>query len=307
MAYTKTNWQDLPNNTTPINATRLNNIENGVENNDKRLNGTSVAGKMVVESIRTKNIFGDYVLQNGWIDNTNMNIHTLGNNRLACVPCKPNTTYSISRSVITTQFKVGSYAGDNIPLATSTDTNYPIQQVITNNSGTEITYTTNSTAKWLIIHYGYVLNDTAEQLKNCLASIQVEEGSSVTSFTPYQSLNKEIKDSNWVFPTLTSDFVKYGNNFEPRYRKIGNIVDIVGIIKTTSDLASNLERTIFTLPEEYRPHIQHHFLCQGSGMNHWLLTINENGTVTASRYGINSQDTIPTTAWLPFNAMFFVG
>lgn len=30
-SYTKTVWQDLPNTTTPINATNLNNIENGVE------------------------------------------------------------------------------------------------------------------------------------------------------------------------------------------------------------------------------------------------------------------------------------
>lgn len=31
MAYTKTTWQDLPNTTTPINATNLNKIENGIE------------------------------------------------------------------------------------------------------------------------------------------------------------------------------------------------------------------------------------------------------------------------------------
>ena len=31
MAYTKTNWQDLPNTTTPINATNLNKIENQLE------------------------------------------------------------------------------------------------------------------------------------------------------------------------------------------------------------------------------------------------------------------------------------
>lgn len=30
-SYTKTVWQDLPNTTTPVNATNLNNIENGVE------------------------------------------------------------------------------------------------------------------------------------------------------------------------------------------------------------------------------------------------------------------------------------
>lgn len=30
-SYTKTVWQDLPNTTTPVNATNLNNIENGIE------------------------------------------------------------------------------------------------------------------------------------------------------------------------------------------------------------------------------------------------------------------------------------
>ena len=33
MSYTKTTWEDLPSTNTPINATRLNNIENGIKNN----------------------------------------------------------------------------------------------------------------------------------------------------------------------------------------------------------------------------------------------------------------------------------
>lgn len=37
MAYTKTNWQDLPNTSTPINATNLNKIENELESVDKSL------------------------------------------------------------------------------------------------------------------------------------------------------------------------------------------------------------------------------------------------------------------------------
>lgn len=38
MAYVKTEWQDGVSGNTPINATNLNNIENGIENNDTRLN-----------------------------------------------------------------------------------------------------------------------------------------------------------------------------------------------------------------------------------------------------------------------------
>lgn len=38
MAYTKTNWQDLPNTTTPINATNLNKMEQGIyDANDKNV------------------------------------------------------------------------------------------------------------------------------------------------------------------------------------------------------------------------------------------------------------------------------
>ena len=38
MSYTKTNWQDLPNTTTPINATNLNKMEQGIyDANDKNV------------------------------------------------------------------------------------------------------------------------------------------------------------------------------------------------------------------------------------------------------------------------------
>lgn len=36
-SYTKTVWQDLPNTTTPVNATNLNNIENGIETIDNNV------------------------------------------------------------------------------------------------------------------------------------------------------------------------------------------------------------------------------------------------------------------------------
>lgn len=51
MAYTKTNWQDLPDTTTPINATNLNHIENGIKDNDDKLLGNAKAGDFKPESI----------------------------------------------------------------------------------------------------------------------------------------------------------------------------------------------------------------------------------------------------------------
>lgn len=39
MAYTPTNWQNLPNTTTPVIANNLNNMENGIEKSDKVIGG----------------------------------------------------------------------------------------------------------------------------------------------------------------------------------------------------------------------------------------------------------------------------
>ena len=45
MAYTKQTWQNLPNKTTPINATRLNHMEDGIYDANQ-LATTSSAGQM---------------------------------------------------------------------------------------------------------------------------------------------------------------------------------------------------------------------------------------------------------------------
>ena len=37
MSYTKTNWENLPSTNTPINATNLNKIENGIETNENNI------------------------------------------------------------------------------------------------------------------------------------------------------------------------------------------------------------------------------------------------------------------------------
>lgn len=45
MAYTKQTWQNLPNKTTPINATRLNHMEDGIESANNLVT-TSQQGQM---------------------------------------------------------------------------------------------------------------------------------------------------------------------------------------------------------------------------------------------------------------------
>lgn len=114
-------------------------------------------------------------------------------------------------------------------------------------------------------------------------------------------------DSGWITATLTSSFTAYSTAQVPRYRKVLNMVEINGAVKPAAELASGSTTTIFTLPEGYRPAKIIYRLCQGSAKNTWMLTINTNGTVTASRYGTTAYSDVPATAWLPFQAAFLIG
>lgn len=170
-------FKDLPDTSTPLTASRLNGL----------LDGEEAMGNLVVDSIKTKNIFGNYTIVNGYLFETRMSIRTGASDRLAFIECKPNTTYTISRSVITTSFRVSDYT--SIPQMTDTYVDYTVPTVVENNSGTTMTYTTSSTAKYLVIHYGNALNDTATNLINTLKTMQVEEGTTASTFSPYQNLN----------------------------------------------------------------------------------------------------------------------
>lgn len=161
-------------------------VETSGENIRLKATGDFGNENVVVGSIRTKNIFGNYTIVNGYLFETRMSIRTSASDRLAFIECKPNTTYTISRSVITTSFRVSDYT--SIPPMTDTYVDYTVPTVVENNSGSTITYTTSPTAKYLVIHYGNALNDTATNLANTLKTMQVEEGTTASTFSPYQNL-----------------------------------------------------------------------------------------------------------------------
>lgn len=117
-----------------------------------------------------------------------------------------------------------------------------------------------------------------------------------------------IHDSGWITATLDSKFISYNENTNPKYRKIGKLVELVGAVKAKSPIAGSSTRyTIFTLPEGYRPSIEMTFICQGSGINIWTLRVTKTGDVSLERYRNGSGYVeISKNTWLPFNAMFFV-
>ena len=227
MAYSKTTWQDLPNTTTQINATNLNNIETGVENNDKRLNGTSSAGSMVVESIRTKNMFnknGNNALDGAYVNATNNTIGSNSNTKCVYIEINPSTTYTISKTK-GNRFAVGF--SNTLP-----EINTALTGVIDNSSATSLTSTSGASSKYLVV-YVYNSGVDTETFESIIATLQIEEGISATEYTSYQELNPQnFKNEEIVVGSIRSKNLATTNN---NFYKNGSVIEDIRLIKLSAN------------------------------------------------------------------------
>lgn len=113
----------------------------------------------------------------------------------------------------------------------------------------------------------------------------------------------------WKTLTLASGFEAYAaGSTEPKYRVNGNIVTVTGAVKPTATVASGTTGVKFAsgIASQFRPTSTLAFVCQGSGINRWLLQINQSGELFVSRYGTNDYVDIPTGAWLIFTASYSI-
>lgn len=114
---------------------------------------------------------------------------------------------------------------------------------------------------------------------------------------------------------FTAPFVQYGNGTEAGQfyaKRDGRMVHVHGVASVKNAITLNTtEATMGTLPEGFRPTDSLYVLMQGSGANKWLLTISPDGSVKASRYGVDSwveltkQTSSGAGSWLPFSVTFY--
>jgi hypothetical protein len=114
----------------------------------------------------------------------------------------------------------------------------------------------------------------------------------------------------WITAKLTSDFETYAANAGNtlRYRKIGGVVYLKGVVTPKATLTGGTDNvTITTLPEGYRPEVQGNFICQGSGTAIWLCTVTAAGLVRFARYRNGSAwADAPNNTWLPIDISFII-
>lgn len=148
----------------------------------------TVTGEQTV-TVVGKNLFDkdNIDTRNGYLYNTTFSYRTSNADKTFIVPCEPNTTYTISRSVITSSFRAAyiDLKPSEIPADASSETSLTCAGYIANNSGTSITITTSATAKSLLVHYGNTNTDGVTLIDQSVATIMVEKSVSATTYAPY--------------------------------------------------------------------------------------------------------------------------
>lgn len=110
----------------------------------------------------------------GYFNNVNVSLNA--GTRMAYIPCLQNTTYTVSK-IKSKRFAV----------ATTTvvpDAGVAVSGFISDNFGTSITITTDSSAKYLCVFYYLSTSDTLTP-QEILDTLQIEKGSTATTYAPY--------------------------------------------------------------------------------------------------------------------------
>lgn len=120
-------------------------------------------------------------------------------------------------------------------------------------------------------------------------------------------------DSGWLNPTLGSNFEVYSSNYKMQLRKIGEKIYIQGAVKPKAEISTGNQgqvvansNVVLVLPESYRPNHIVSFVMRGSGMNKYILSINNTGHVYVQNYGVATNIAIPAGTALHINCSFVI-
>lgn len=185
MADTKTTWENLPSTNTPVNATNLNKIENGIKENDDKLLGNKPMGDVVVDSIRTKNMFDKNTIVAGDITGSNTG------NRLSSrqVLWLEAGTYTFSCN-IASPYRYGILVQNTGIPPLSSATTYIYDSGWKTASNPTTTFTIN-TAGWVTISFSKEDSSALTPSDVTGFNYQLEKGSTATTYRSYQNLSNE--------------------------------------------------------------------------------------------------------------------
>ena len=163
-------------------------------------------------------------------------------------------------------------------------------------------------------HFELVINDnTVIQLttnENGIASYSYTcTESGVCKFTAGNSnlfINVRYK-TDWEEVTFKKGYSAYNSSTSVYVRRIGDVVEIQGIVKFTENKSATTTKTPFaTIPNKYCPSKDVDVMQLGNVKNVYNLTIQTNGNVCWSRYGTTSSVNVSATSYLYVHATWTI-
>lgn len=123
-----------------------------------------------------------------------------------------------------------------------------------------------------------------------------------------------IVDTGWQEVALNTDNFKAYDGIasnSPVYRKIGDVVQIKGIVSpvnSDNSLGATTVTQIGSIPMEYAPStLTVYAVCHGSNNAIWLLNVAPSGMIGAARYALGNDSSNPKTGvWMPFSVTYLI-
>lgn len=223
-------------------------------------------------------------------------------------------------STPTTTFTLTGTGNGTVTVTLPTDDSYDAWIIVTDGNETIYTYPSIDSNKLLMsiddggsllvnagIHAGGVISAMGSFITetDVVAEGDITAGGDITDGEGYSIPHY----SEEVITSYNSGWTVYasGNISAITVRKYGRFVTLTGVMKNTAAKTINTgEQTMFTVPEGYRPVQPSKALCNGTDTATWVLTVNANGTVTASRYRLhaNSYPSVASGSWFPFHIAY---
>ena len=208
-------FKNLPDTSTPLTATRFNGL----------LDGDESQGNLVVDSIRSKNLLNPNASISGAIPANSTSEATDGNTNAVTsgwIPCKPSTTYKISGGHNRLRWQTKA-----------TDGTITFAQ----DGGSSLL--TNSSARWLRCYFYYASSAIDP---TSIIDVQIEEGTEITTFAPYQNLDGqevystgEVKIGTWIdgkpLYRKVFEITTYATAFNLSTQNIERLVSIQGMLQ----------------------------------------------------------------------------
>ena len=104
-----------------------------------------------------------------------------------------------------------------------------------------------------------------------------------------------VIDTGWKEVTFKTGYTRYGDASSVYIRRKGNLVELIGVWKTTSKKSATYTPTAFaSIPKELKPTKAVNTVCFGRGKNIYMLTVDTDANLCWSRYGVSTNVDLET-------------